>query len=149
MSLVHEVIRNNFRIVEGWGDRARVRGRRYLISRGLLGEDNRGTAAGFERLRDAIRFKQFVKNPSQSLSRKDPHPELWAGYLVMGALYGNASKVADALRRNYPSEFSRFSARQAQVGGSLDTAISVCHSLAQAYVRAADKEDARDERRSR
>ena len=140
---------NNFRIVENWGDRARVRGRRYLISRGLIGEDDRGTPAGYERLCDAIRFKQFVKNPGQFLDRKDPHPELWADYLVMGALYGNAGKVAEALRRYYPNDFSRFSARQAQVGGSLDTAISVCHALAQAYVRAADKEDAREERRSR
>ena len=142
-------VNSNFRIVENWGDRARIRGRRYLISRDLLGEDNHGVEAGYEKLRDAIRFKQFVKNPSQCLSRKDPHPELWVDYLVMGALYGNASRVADALRRYYPSDFSQFSARQAQVGGSLDTAISVCHALAQAYVRAADKEDARNERRSR
>lgn len=142
-------ISNYYRIVDNWGDRARIRGRRYLISRGLLGEDNRGVPSGYERLRDAIRFKQFVKNPTQALKRNDPHPERWTGYLVMGALYGNAGKVADALRRCYPSEFSQFSARQAQVGGSLDTAISVCCALAQAYVRVADRENAREERRSR
>ena len=142
-------VSNYFRIVENWGDRARIRGRRYLISRGLLDGDNRGVPAGYERLRDAIRFKQFVKNPAQYLSRNDPHPELWSSYLIMGALYGNAGKVAEALRRYYPSDFSQFSARQAQVSGSLDMAISVCHALAQSYVRAASKEDARTERRSR
>ena len=142
-------VRNNFRIVENYGDRARVRGRRYLISRGLLGEDNRGVPAGYDRLQDAIRFKTFLQRSSLSPRNMEADPMKWADYLVLGALCGCAGKVAEQLRRAFPKEFSQFSAQAARLAGSLDQAISLSNSMSRAFVRAAEREDARMERRSR
>jgi len=135
-------VHSNFRIVENWTDRARVRGRRYLISRGLLDENTRGTEAGFARLRGVIEFSNYLKKSSLS-PRQLPPPEQWTDYLVLAALCGKADKVAEQLRRSRPAEFSQYSARQARISGSLDLAISISISLSKAFVRAADKEDAR------
>ncbi len=142
-------VHSNFRIVENWTDRAKVRGRRFLISRGLLGEDNRGVPAGYDRLQDAIRFRAFLQHSSLSPRNMEADPEKWVDYLVLGALCGYAGKVAEQLRRAFPREFSQFSAAQAQISGSLDQTISLSNTLSRSFVRAAEREDARTERRSR
>ena len=142
-------VRNNYRIIDNWTDRARNRGRRYLISRGLMDETNHGTEAGFARLCGVIEFKEFLKSPSRGLDRKVPQPQKWMGYLVLSGLYGYAGRMADVLRRTYPSDFSQFSAQQAQLSGSLDMALSVSNSLSQAYGRAVKREEEYRERRNR
>ena len=142
-------VRSNFRIVENWTDRAKVRGRRYLISRGLLGEDNRSVPAGYDRLQDAIRFKTFLQRSSLSPRNMEADPKKWVDYLVLGAMCGSAGKVAEQLRRAFPKEYSQFSAQAARIAGSLDQTISLSNTLSRAFVRAAENEDARNERRSR
>ena len=145
----HRWVRNNFRIVENWTDRARNRGRRYLISRGLLGEDNRGTAAGYDRLQGAIEFSNFLKKSSLSPRNLQAEPGQWTDLLVMSTLCGASGKVAEQLRRTFPKEFSQYSAAQARVAGSLDQAVTLSNSMSRAFVRAAEREDQRMERRSR
>lgn len=142
-------VRNNFRIVENWTDRARNRGRRYLISRGLMGEDNRGTAAGYDRLRGAIEFSNYLKKSSLSPRNLQVEPAQWTDLLVLATLCGASGKVAEQLRRTFPKEFSQYSAAQARIAGSLDQALTLSNSMSRAYVRAAAKEDERMERRSR
>ena len=142
-------VRNNFRIVENWTDRARNRGRRYLISRGLMGEDNRGTAAGYDRLRGAIEFSNYLKKSSLSPRNLQVEPAQWTDLLVLATLCGASGKVAEQLRRAFPKEFSQYSAAQARIAGSLDQALTLSNSMSRAYVRAAAKEDDRMERRSR
>lgn len=142
-------VRNNFRIVENWTDRARNRGRRYLISRGLMGEDNRGTAAGYDRLRGAIEFSNYLKKSSLSPRNLQVEPAQWTDLLVLATLCGASGKVAEQLRRAFPKEFSQYSAAQARIAGSLDQALTLSNSMSRAYVRAAAKEDERMERRSR
>lgn len=142
-------VRSNFRIVENWTDRARNRGRRYLISRGLMGEDNRGTAAGYDRLRGAIEFSNYLKKSSLSPRNLQVEPAQWTDLLVLATLCGASGKVAEQLRRAFPKEFSQYSAAQARIAGSLDQALTLSNSMSRAYVRAAAKEDERMERRSR
>ena len=142
-------VQRYFRIVENWTDRARNRGRRYLISRGLLGEDNRGTAAGYDRLRGAIEFGNFLKKSTLSPRNLPADPVQWTDLLVLSTLCGASGKVAEQLRRAFPKEFSQYSAAQARIAGSLDQALSLSNSMSRAFVRAAEKEDQRTERRSR
>ncbi len=142
-------VQRYFRTVENWTDRARNRGRRYLISRGLMGEDNRGTAAGYDRLRGAIEFSNFLKKSSLSPRNLQAEPAQWTDYLVLATLCGAAGKVAEQLRRAFPKEFSQYSAAQARIAGSLEQALSLSNSMSRAYVRAAEQEDARTARRSR
>lgn len=141
-------VQRYFRIVENWTDRARNRGRRYLISRGLLGEDNRGTAAGYDRLRGAIEFGNFLKKSTLSPRNLPADPVQWTDLLVLSTLCGASGKVAEQLRRAFPKEFSQYSAAQARIAGSLDQALSLSNSMSRAFVRAAEKEDQRTERRS-
>jgi len=142
-------VQRYFRIVENWTDRARNRGRRYLISRGLLGEDDRGTAAGYDRLRGAIEFSNFLKKSALSPRNLPADPAQWTDLLVLSTLCGASGKVAEQLRRAFPKEFSQYSAAQARIAGSLDQALSLSNSMSRAFVRAAEKEDQRTERRSR
>ena len=142
-------VQRNFRIVENWTDRARNRGRRYLISRGLMGEDNRGTAKGYGPLCAAIEFSNFLKKSSLSPRNLQAEPAQWTDLLVLATLCGASGKVAEQLRRAFPKEFSQYSAAQARIAGSLDQALTLSNSMSRAYVRAAAKEDERMERRSR
>ena len=142
-------VQRNFRIVENWTDRARNRGRRYLISRGLMGEDNRGTAKGYGPLCGAIEFSNYLKKSSLSPRNLQAEPAQWTDLLVLATLCGASGKVAEQLRRAFPKEFSQYSAAQARIAGSLDQALTLSNSMSRAYVRAAAKEDDRMERRSR
>lgn len=120
------------RMVEAWSMRAEVRGRTYLATRGWLQGSDCGTQEGFEHLRGVIEFQNCLKKGNLSFG-KDRQPEQWQDYLVMAALFGEAEKVA----------------RQLRLPGSTDMAIAASNNMGKAFTRAMDKEEAREERRSR
>ncbi|MBQ3820538.1 MAG: hypothetical protein II809_03645 [Bacteroidales bacterium] len=91
--------RHEFEILGEYPRRAEVRGRRYLLSRGWLGENGKATPEGMAELRKVIEFR----NQLGSLTTL-PREALWKDYLVLGALFGRLGKMDKALKTQLPGE---------------------------------------------
>ena len=95
--------RRNYKLIDQYPRRADIRGKRYLIAKGYMGEDKKGVPAMHPQLCQSIEFKNYLK--SLDLSLNQPKPNQWKDFLVIGALYGFTDKILKQLKAQLPTSF--------------------------------------------
>ncbi len=95
--------KHNYKLIDEYPRRADVRGKRYLIAKGYMGEDKKVVPAMYPQLCRSIEFKNYLK--SLDLSLDQPKPNQWKDFLVIGALYGFTDKILKQLKEQLPTSF--------------------------------------------
>lgn len=95
--------RGNYQLFDEYPRRADIRGKRYLIAKGYMGEDKKVIPDMYPELCKSIEFKNYLKN--FDLSLEQPQSKLWKDYLVIGALFGYIDKILKQLQTQLPTSF--------------------------------------------
>ena len=91
--------------VAGWSRRALVHGRDALRDGGLI-YGSAYTSSGSAEARKLLGLKKFLQDFTLMDEKEAIEAVLWQEYLVYGALFGIADKVADQLREINPEAFA-------------------------------------------
>ena len=91
--------------VAGWSRRALVHGRDALRDGGLI-YGSAYTSSGSAEARKLLGLKKFLQDFTLMGEKDAIEAVLWQEYLVFGALFGIADKVADQLREINPEAFA-------------------------------------------
>lgn len=87
-----------------WTGNCNLAGAARMKENGMI-EGRKFTAKGQEHARQALGFKKFLEDFTLIGERSTPEVTLWQDYLVYGALFGIAEKVADELSEINPDMF--------------------------------------------
>ena len=136
--------KRNFGEIEAWPRRADTRGRRYLISKGLMTEKNAGTEKGYEEMKHVIQYKKFLKDFTINNERTVPEVHLWSDYLIFSALYGIADKVTEQLKKLYPVDFAKYAEQLNMDQDRLLYSLAACRTIPVQAYSAASAEAHRD-----
>lgn len=135
--------RRNFKLIEQYPRRADVRGKRYLIAKGYMGEDKKGVPDMYLKLCGVIEFKNYIK--SLDLSLDQPQSWQWKDFLVIGTLFGGANRMLKQLKAQLPNSFRDYARTIGMDAGHLLYCIEAAQLMATKGFNAAKEEQERDE----
>ena len=136
--------KRNYKLVDEYPSRADIRGIRYLIAKGYMGEDKKVIPAMYPQLCQTIEFKNYLK--SLDLSLDTPKPNQWKDFLVIGALYGFNDKILKQLKAQTPTSFRDYARSINMDSAQLLYNIEAAQLMASKGFKAASKEQQREER---
>lgn len=136
--------RRNYKLFDEYPHRADVRGKRYLIAKGYIGEDKKAHPASYQSLCKSIEFKNYLKN--FDLSLEQPQSKLWKDYLVIGALFGCTDKILKQLQAQLPTGFRDYARSIGMEASQLLYGIEAAQLMASKGFTAAKNGQERDER---
>ena len=137
----------NYKLIDKYPRRADVRGKRYLIAKGYMGEDKKAVPAMYPQLCRSIEFKNYLK--SLDLSLNQPKPNQWKDFLVIGALFGFTDKILKQLKVQLPTSFNDYACSIGMDASQLLYGIEAAQLMALKGFTAAKDEQERDQRRQR
>lgn len=135
--------RRYYKLIDQYPRRADVRGKRYLIAKGYMGEDKKAVPAMYPQLMKSIEFKNYLK--SLDLSLEQPQPNQWKDYLVIGILFGYANKMLKQLKAQLPTSFRDYARSINMDPNELLYDIEAAQLMASKGFNAAKEEQERDE----
>ena len=135
--------RRNFKLIDQYPNRADVRGKRYLISKGYMTEDKKAVPDKYPQMRECIEFKNYLK--SFDLSLAQPKAGEWKDYLVLGALFGCMDKMLKQLYTQIPAGLRDYSRSIGLDPAELLSSIEGAKLMATKGFNAAKEEQERDE----
>ena len=136
--------RRNYQLIEQYPRRADVRGKRYLIAKGYMGEDKKAIPSMYPQLCKPIEFKNYLK--SLDLSLNQPQPGQWKDYLVIGTLFGYTNKMLKQLKAQIPTSFRDYARSINNIDPSeLLYDIEAAQLMASKGFKAAKEEQERDD----
>ena len=136
--------RRNYKLIDQYPRRADVRGKRYLIAKGYMGEDKKAIPAMQPQLCKCIEFKNYLK--SLDLSLEQPQTKQWKDYLVIGTLFGFADKMLKQLKAQLPTTFRDYARSIGMDAAQLLYNIEAAQLMAAKGFKAAKEEQEYEER---
>lgn len=136
--------RRNYKLIDQYPRRADVRGKRYLIAKGYMGEDKKAIPDKQPLLCRTIEFKNYLK--SLDLSLEQPQAMQWKDYLVIGTLFGYADKMLKQLRAQLPTGFRDYARSIGMDAAQLLYNIEAAQLMAAKGFKAAKEEQEYEER---
>lgn len=103
--------RRNYNLINSWTASVKSNGQVNLAQSGM-GYGYRLSPKGQAEARKTLGFKKFLDEFTLIGERSTPEVGLWQDYLVFGALFGIAKKVADELKEINPDMFSQLTPDQ-------------------------------------
>lgn len=135
--------RRNYKLIDQYPRRADVRGKRYLIAKGYMGEDKKAVPDMYPKLCGVIEFKNYIK--SLDLSLNQPQSWQWKDYLVIGTLFGGSNRMLKQLKAQLPNSFRDYAHTIGMDAGHLLYCIEAAQLMATKGFNAAKEEQERDE----
>jgi len=135
--------KRNYKLIDEYPNRADVRGQRYLIAKGYMGQDKRVIPTMYPQLCQTIEFKNYLKTLDLSLAW--PKPNQWKDYLVIGSLFGYTDKILKQLRTQLPTTFRDYARSINMDPAQLLYNIEAAQLMASKGFKAASKEQQREE----
>lgn len=139
--------KHNYKLIDEYPRRADVRGKRYLIAKGYMGEDKKVIPDMYQELCKSIEFKNYLKN--FDLSLEQPQSKLWKDYLVIGALFGCIDKILKQLQTQLPTGFRDYARSIGMDAAQLLYSIEGAQLMASKGFTAAKNQQERDEQYQR
>lgn len=139
--------RGNYQLFDEYPRRADIRGKRYLIAKGYMGEDKKVIPDMYPELCKSIEFKNYLKN--FDLSLEQPQAKLWKDYLVIGALFGCIDKILKQLQTQLPTSFRDYARSIDMDAAQLLYSIEGAQLMASKGFTAAKNQQERDEQYQR
>jgi len=135
--------KRNYKLIDEYPNRADIRGQRYLIAKGYMGQDKRVIPTMYPQLCQTIEFKNYLKTLDLSLAW--PKPNQWKDYLVIGSLFGYTDKILKQLRTQLPTTFRDYARSINMDPAQLLYNIEAAQLMASKGFKAASKEQQREE----
>ena len=135
--------KRNYKLIDEYPNRADVRGQRYLIAKGYMGQDKRVIPTMYPQLCQTIEFKNYLKTLDLLLAW--PKPNQWKDYLVIGSLFGYTDKILKQLRTQLPTTFRDYARSINMDPAQLLYNIEAAQLMASKGFKAASKEQQREE----
>lgn len=136
--------RRHYTYIQNWPYQARGKGRSFLLRKGFIDKRDRGTEKGFGPMKEVIEFKHFLEDFTILNQRAIPEVHLWNQYLIYATLFGIADKVSRQMQKSYPVDFAKYSQDHLFEGFSVAALTFLVQKLAEAAVRAASTQAARE-----
>ncbi len=95
---------------------------------------------GKEQARHLVEFKNFLQDFTLHKEHGAVEVALWEDYLVFGALFGIADKVAKQFQKLYPAQFKEFTETSGLNGTSFYNLTTVSHNISASAMRNAKSE---------
>ncbi len=132
--------KKSFRRLSNIPEREKTRGRKWFQDKHYLVKNDQCNEEGKEQARHLVEFKNFLKDFTLHKEHGAVEVALWEDYLVFGALFGIADKVAKQFQKLYPAQFKEFTETSGLNGTSFYNLTAVSHDISASAMRNAKSE---------